>query len=114
MRERDLQRRILQALRTQGGWWVKFQAGRYAQRGVPDILGSYRGRFVALEVKTEEGGPTELQARTLLEIRRSGQGIAYIVRSVEQAINIVRLIDRKKYDKVREGGRSHGSQSCGD
>ena len=56
MRVDNLQGVILRALRKRGGWWVKYHAGpRYSTGGVPDILGAYRGLFVAMEVKTDRG-----------------------------------------------------------
>lgn len=43
-----------------------------ARRGVPDILGCIKGRFFALELKTDVGKLDVLQARTIEKIRLAG------------------------------------------
>ena len=53
--------------------------------GLPDIIGCYRGRFFAFEVKrdaTEK--PTRLQLYYLERVRAAG-GVAALTHSVEQA-----------------------------
>ena len=53
--EAKIQARILKYLRSLGRvcWAVKAAVSN--ERGVPDILCCYRGRFVGFEVKTETG-----------------------------------------------------------
>ena len=46
--------------------------------GVPDILACVNGYFVAIEVKAQNGKPSELQLYNVRKIRESG-GFAYIV-----------------------------------
>lgn len=46
--------------------------------GVPDILASVNGYFVGIEVKAQNGKPSELQYYNVRKIRESG-GFAYIV-----------------------------------
>jgi hypothetical protein len=58
-------------------WWVKIQAGSI--RGVPDVIGTIKGKFVALELKTEDGWPDELQLHRLRQIKAAG-GYAAVVR----------------------------------
>lgn len=94
MREAYLQGAILRALRKRGGWWVKYHAGpRYSTGGVPDILGAYRGLFVAMEVKVEDARVTPLQAATQQEMRQKGKAIVVVVRSVKQALKVLDAID---------------------
>ena len=83
MRETDIVRSILTHLRSLDGCFCwKEHGGPYGSNGIPDIICCYRGRFVALEVKTDTGKPTKLQEAVIRKINRAG-GTALIVRSVE-------------------------------
>ena len=82
--------KIMRALKTAGGWWVKTHGGAFQMAGIPDIIGCWRGRFVALEVKRPKvGRPTKLQLLVLAAIRSAG-GIAEIVTSAEEALNALK------------------------
>lgn len=59
-------------------WYFKFWAGPYSKVGIPDIIGCCNGKFFALEVKAENGRPSELQKRCINLIQRCG-GFARIV-----------------------------------
>lgn len=59
-------------------WYFKYWAGPYSKAGIPDIIACVNGRFVAIEVKAENGRPSELQKRTVKLIQESG-GLAYIL-----------------------------------
>lgn len=56
-------------------------------RGLPDIVGVYRGRGFGLEVKRpgKRNTLTPLQAKTLRDIRDAG-GIGFLVTSVDEAL----------------------------
>ncbi len=55
-------------------WFYKSQ--EVGRRGIPDIIMSINGTFVALELKTDVGRPTPLQLHTLTKIGASnGWGI---------------------------------------
>ena len=90
--ESKLQRKIRKVLEeTVGGFWVKIHGSQYQKAGLPDLLGCVDGLFFGLEVKLQDiGEPTKLQIETISDINRAG-GVATIVRSPEEAINIVRL-----------------------
>lgn len=49
-----------------------FKTQERGRRGVPDIIGSIKGHFFALELKTDEGVLDEIQQYTLCKIRKSG------------------------------------------
>jgi hypothetical protein len=57
--------------------------GAYERSGVSDIVGCWNGKFLAIEVKSKVGKPTEEQSRFLEDIVSHG-GIAFIANSVEQ------------------------------
>lgn len=54
-----------------------FKTHEIARRGIPDIILSVRGRFVALELKVDSG-LDELQIYTLKKIEESG-GLQWVV-----------------------------------
>ena len=43
------------------GWQVKFFANSMTKKGIPDVLACVNGYFVAIEVKAQNGRPSELQ-----------------------------------------------------
>lgn len=65
-----------------GAFHFKVHGSEFQQAGLPDIIGSYQGRFFGFEVKNEKGKATKLQLCTLAEIQGAG-GIAAVVRSVD-------------------------------
>ena len=56
MRESKVDKQIEQDLKAlPNTWYKKIHANVYQQTGVPDFLGSYRGRFFAIEAKAGNG-----------------------------------------------------------
>jgi hypothetical protein len=92
MNESDIIHKIQTYLKTlQGCFFWKEHGGQFGTAGVPDLIICYKGRFVALEVKTATGKLTVLQAITLKRIQAAG-GIAAVVRSAEDARAILEKI----------------------
>lgn len=80
-------------VRVYGGGHVKdgkFFPQPYLERGTADLLVCIKGtgKFLALEVKTEKGKPSEFQTEWLQKVRDAG-GLAEIVRSVEDVERII-------------------------
>jgi len=76
--EKNFENKIKKFLKDRECWYVKYFANRNTRAGVPDILACINGHFVAIEVKAENGKPTELQKWNVEQIKRSG-GIALIL-----------------------------------
>lgn len=76
--EKTFENKIKKYLDDKGCWYVKFFANSYTKVGVPDILACINGYFVAIEVKAENGRPSELQFYNRDKIRKSG-GISIIL-----------------------------------
>lgn len=88
--ERDIVASITRLLKTKPGcFFWKEHGGMYGTAGIPDIICCIGGRFVALEVKTETGRLSKLQAVTIDRIRECG-GRAYVVRSAEEVKEILK------------------------
>ena len=72
MREAAIQKAILNLLKTNGCYAVKvIQASK---AGVPDIIACYKGRFIAIEVKTPKtkNNVSELQRYNIELIDKAG------------------------------------------
>ena len=76
--EKRFETKIKKFLEDNGCWCVKFFANNYTKRGIPDLLCCVNGYFVAIEVKAENGKPSELQYYHCEKIRKAG-GIALIL-----------------------------------
>ena len=98
MLESKVQKGIISYLRHKRVYHFRFQA-QSNLNGLPDIICLYKGFFLGLELKRENGGaPTELQLRKIKAINDNG-GIGVIVRSVEEVEEILNNIDRGLYEK---------------
>lgn len=76
--EKIFEMKIKKYITELGGWHVKFFANAYTKSGIPDILACVNGYFVGIEVKAQNGHPSELQIHHCNKIRESG-GFAFIV-----------------------------------
>ena len=97
MLELEIETRILDWLAASGlGFFWKNTSGGFhdgkkwrvhqspfAIRGTSDILGIVNGKFIALEVKTENGRPTSEQMAFIRRVRECG-GLASVVKSLHQ------------------------------
>ena len=65
---------VIKYLKTLDGCWFYkvFGGGMFQRAGIPDIIGCYNGRFFALELKADNGKPSELQLYNLDKINKAG------------------------------------------
>ena len=77
--EKNFENKIKAFLKEQGAWFIKYWAGsKFTKDGIPDILACVNGYFLAIEVKAQNGRPSELQKYNVREINDSG-GYAVIL-----------------------------------
>lgn len=57
---------------------MKFFANNFTKSGIPDILACVNGYFVGVEVKAQNGKPSELQLYNIRKIREAG-GFAVVL-----------------------------------
>ena len=99
MREQDIQRLIMLALSEAGCLIWRNNVGVLKNAaGIPikfglcvgssDLIGLYRGRFLAVEIKTPTGKATPEQLRFIEAVKRHG-GIAGIARSPADAVALL-------------------------
>lgn len=65
---------------------------RHMRNGIADILGIYRGRMLAVEVKTKEGRLSPEQVEFLDLVNRRG-GIGVVARSIEDVQAALKRFD---------------------
>lgn len=80
MAESANQTGTIKLLRQRGAWVVKVHNTGRGVRGTPDVLACYKGRFIAVENKSDRGKATAQQLVQLREIQAAG-GQALIVTS---------------------------------
>lgn len=98
MTHSDLVNAILLAVSPLGIAWnnptgalkVEDRFIRYGCPGSPDILGCIRGRFVGIEAKVGADRQSAKQANFASAVRAAG-GIYILARSVDDALNTLRL-----------------------
>lgn len=101
-KESKLQEKILKDLKANGIW--HFKTIRSNRNGMPDIVGMCKnGRFFAIEVKSKNGKPTELQ---LLEHNaiQENHGICAICYSFDDYLIIKGRILQESRKFVSNGG----------
>lgn len=96
--EKSLRTRILAELRAQPSCKVVTMTG-VSEAGTPDILGCYRGRMFAVEVKVGHNKVTTLQSRRLFEWADAGAVVDIAMEDFSVAGFLSRL---GKKEKVNE------------
>lgn len=76
--EKSYEKKIKKYLDDHKAWYVKYFANEFTKAGIPDILACVNGYFVGIEVKAQNGKPTELQLYHCKRIREAG-GLAFVV-----------------------------------
>jgi hypothetical protein len=73
------------------GWFVKIWGGGYQRAGIPDLLMCVNGIFISIELKGEQGKPSELQNLNTERVNTSnGIGIILYPKGFEDFKKIVK------------------------
>ena len=90
-------------------WWFMPIGGMFSQKGVPDFVGSVKGRMFTVETKAPGKKPTMLQERCMRDIRSSG-GKAFVVSDGATLLEVKKYIEetidgntRKRDRRVSDG-----------
>lgn len=89
--EKGIEKRIVRYIKARGGWVTKIHGNEFV-KGLPDLIGCYKGRFIAFETKSAEGTTSKLQGIIIALINRAG-GVALSVRSMGPVEDAIRRID---------------------
>lgn len=99
MQEADIQRDVMKELSNLGAIVWRNNTGMLRdQNGTPvrfglcvgssDIIGIWKGKFLAVEVKTPRGKVTDAQLNFIEAVNRAG-GIAFVARSKKDVKNVL-------------------------
>lgn len=70
--EKTFETKVKKFLMDQGCWILKTWSNGIQRQGVPDLLVCCNGYFVGIELKADNGKPSELQLWNIRKIRESG------------------------------------------
>jgi hypothetical protein len=90
--EYRLATKISKAVKERGMWLFKVHGGPMTVAGVPDLVGVYRGLFIAFEVKMPTGVVSDRQ-RYIMSLIMNAQGIVTVPRSVADALAVLDRVD---------------------
>ncbi len=88
-----LTRSIRSLLNAAGIFHYKNHGGLGSAPGVPDIVGCYKGRMIAIEVKAPKGYLSDHQIEFLKRINEAG-GLAFMAKDIDTVIEKLGLQDR--------------------
>lgn len=74
--EKEFEKKVKAFLREQGCWVLKTWSNGVQRKGVPDLLVCCNGYFLGVELKAENGHPSELQLWNIDQIIKAG-GFAF-------------------------------------
>ncbi len=97
MKEQAYQSAIVKYLEANDAYVVKVITA--SKKGVPDILACYKGKFLAIEVKTPETvkNTSELQKYNLAQIKKAG-GCSLVACVPSQVEPYLLLIEAEEYE----------------
>lgn len=86
--EARLSRKIMEALRARGAFVFKVWGSEHMMAGLPDIIGCYRGRFIAVETKMPGGRLSQRQVYVIAKLRAAGARVV-VAQSVSEALRVL-------------------------
>ena len=98
--EKNFETKVKKYLKASGAYYVKFFANAFTKAGVPDILACVNGYFVGIEVKAEDGRPSELQLLNIRKIKNAG-GFAFILypSAYDDFIKFIAGLQREEFNR---------------
>ena len=84
--EKKVKDAVVALLKKRGVYYFFPVTGGFGRSGIPDIIGCYRGNFIAIECKAGKNKPTALQLAEMKKIEDAG-GLSIWVN--EEALYVV-------------------------
>ena len=82
--EKKVKQKVKHILKELSCYYCMPSTGGYGSSGVPDIIASYRGKFIGIECKANGNKPTALQEKNLNDIKNSlGQSLVVDEKNVD-------------------------------
>jgi hypothetical protein len=94
-KEKYYENKLKAWLKHRGAWLLKYWGGGvYTRAGVPDLLVCYKGRFIAIEVKGDNGRISDAQRGEMAQIEAAGGVGIFYFPGMENAVDrIFDMID---------------------
>lgn len=89
MKESSIVARISKRLRADGAFVVKIHGSNLQLDGLPDLMGTFRGRGFGIEVKVPGEDATALQRWVLGEMAKAG-ALTGVAHSLDEALEILK------------------------
>ncbi len=70
--EKNFENKVKEILKSKGAYLVKQFGCGFTKTGIPDLLVCYKGRFIAVELKADNGKASPLQLYNLEEVKKAG------------------------------------------
>lgn len=97
--EKSFENRIKKFLIDNNSWYIKYWSGGGCTiKGIPDLLISCNGYFIAAEIKAPKGNPSELQLEKIQEIRKSG-ALSFVLLPTEKDVQRCKKYILEHYEK---------------
>lgn len=77
--EKNFENKVKKWLKEHGAWYVKTWSNGVQRAGIPDLIICWKGHFLGVELKAENGKPSDLQRYEIEQIRKSG-GTALVLK----------------------------------
>lgn len=97
--EKNFEKRVKKYLESENAWFLKIWGNGVQRSGIPDLLCCVNGHFLAIELKSKRGTPSDLQLREIDLIHKAGgKAIVLYPSDFMKLKKIVRLLKRSKGD----------------
>lgn len=105
MREKQFENKVKQYLKEQDCWFIKYWGGGgYTKSGIPDLLVCCNGYFLGVEIKAENGRPSDLQRYHLAQITKSGGfGILLYPADFDNFKTLIKELKGENHGKSKKG-----------
>lgn len=90
--ESRLSRSFMQLMRSRGAYVWKNHGSEFMPAGLPDIVGVYRGHFIAVETKMPGNTPSPVQQICHRRIEQSG-GRVIVASHIDEVFQMLNQID---------------------
>lgn len=116
--------KIQEHFKQHGVWCFKVHGSEYQPAGIPDIVGAYKGQFIACETKMPDGELSAIQRFRIARIRHAG-GLVVVAYSFADAQQFLFHV-MQWHDPDQRPARAHdchyrlgtydekGDKACGD
>lgn len=98
--ETRLQQHVQKLIHNRGGWCFKVHGSELQPAGIPDIVGCYKGLFIAVETKMPGNYPSAIQEYRMARMKLAGARVLVAYQALD-VINFLDRLDEETFDNAR-------------